>query len=162
MIEDQTISTHPNAELLERLKKDLLEAYKVEENFWKQCNRQLWLHLGDKNTGCFHASTEKRKSMNKFAVLENEDGVPVYKEKEITATIERYFSKLFTPNICNLELMDKTVSKAIYPRITNEQNETLTRIPSSEGSRKLYFSSIMKKPQALMVSLRVSSRRIGQ
>ena len=83
--------------------------------------------------------------MNKFAVLENEDGVPVYKEKEITATIERYFSKLFTPNVCNLELMDKTVSKAIYPRITNEQNETLTRIPSSEGSRKLYFSSIMKK-----------------
>lgn len=38
------------------MKSELLEAYKAEENYWKQRNRQLWLHLGDKNTGFFHAS----------------------------------------------------------------------------------------------------------
>lgn len=61
-IEEQTISRQPDVELLEKMKTELLEAYKTEENYWRQRSRQLWLHLGDKNTCFFHASTKKEKS----------------------------------------------------------------------------------------------------
>lgn len=139
-IEEQTISLHPDLELLESLKKDLLKAYITEENYWKQRSRQIWLHLGDKNTGFFHASTKKRKAINKFAMIENEEGVIVFKEEEIAATIERYFCNLFTPNVCSLEYMEEVISKAIKPCVTNEQNEKLKAIPSAEEIKEALFS----------------------
>lgn len=139
-IETETISLQPDVHRLDTLKKELLDAYKAEESYWKQRNRQLWLHLGDKNTGFFHASTKKRKAINKFAMIENEEGVEVYKEEEIAATIERYFQKLFTPNECNLDHMDEILSEAIKPRVTTEQNEGLIKIPSAEEIKKALFS----------------------
>lgn len=139
-IEQQNTSQHPNIELLEQMKKELLDAYKFEENYWKQRSRQLWLHLGDRNTGFFHASTKKRKAINKFAALEKEDGTTVYKEEKITSTIVDYFQKLFTPNNYDHSLMKETISKSITPRITEEQNDKLTKIPSPEEIKEALFS----------------------
>jgi len=50
---DPTSST----ETIARINNELSSAYKEEEEFWKQHNRQLWLTLGDRNTGYFHAIT---------------------------------------------------------------------------------------------------------
>lgn len=73
-------------------------------------------------------------------MIENEEGVIVFKEEEIAATIERYFCNLFTPNICSLEYMEEVISKAIKPCVTNEQNEKLKAIPSAEEIKEALFS----------------------
>lgn len=40
-IEEENVSLQPTEGLLEKLKKELLEAYKADENYWKQHSRQL-------------------------------------------------------------------------------------------------------------------------
>jgi len=49
---DKAISNPISDDFLIRdLNSKLLKAYLEEENFWKQRRRQLWLSLGDANTG---------------------------------------------------------------------------------------------------------------
>lgn len=130
----------PDPNLLDQMKRELLETYKAEENYWKQRSRQLWLHLEDRNTGFFHASTKKRKAINKFAMIENESGVEVYKEEDIAATIESYFRNIFTSTMDNLEQLKKIISDAITPRVTTEQNEALISIPAPDEIKDALFS----------------------
>lgn len=139
-IEKLTVSPLQDAALLERLKAELIEAYKKEEDYWKQRSRQLWLHLGDKNTGFFHASTKKRKAINKFALIETEEGETLYKEEEIAATIEGNFQKLFTQQATDPQFLADTLSNTVLPTVNEAQNEALTKIPSAEEIKAALFS----------------------
>lgn len=56
-----------NPDLIAAITLELKQAYKKEEEFWKQRSRQLWLALGDKNIGYFHAVTKGRRAINKFS-----------------------------------------------------------------------------------------------
>lgn len=60
--------------LIHEINKRLLLAYKSEEDFWKQRSRQLWLTLGDSNSGYFHAVTKGRKARNRMTVVEDANG----------------------------------------------------------------------------------------
>lgn len=73
-----------NEVLLNIIKSDLKAAYLAEESFWKQMSRNLWLSLGDKNSGYFHAVTKGRRAKNNLSVIENAECTPVFTEKEIT------------------------------------------------------------------------------
>ena len=81
---------------IQDINKQLTAAYLAEEDYWRQRSRLLWLKLGDRNTGYFHAITKSRKRANAFSVLEDADGKKVVKEEEIIEVIGAYFDKLFT------------------------------------------------------------------
>lgn len=81
---------------IQEISPQLNSAYQAEEEFWRQRSRLLWLKLGDRNTGFFHAITKTRKRANAFSVLEKDDGIVVHKEEEIVQVIGEYFDKLFT------------------------------------------------------------------
>lgn len=72
------------AEWIHTINSQLALAYKGEEDFWIQRSRQLWLSLGDRNTGYFHASTRARRVKNNITVLEDNEGKAVYDENQIT------------------------------------------------------------------------------
>jgi len=77
--------------LINNISEDLKKAYLAEEEHWKQRSRQLWLTLGDKNTGFFHASTKGRKAVNKFSVIEDDAGLTFYEEHQILKVISEYY-----------------------------------------------------------------------
>ena len=83
-------------EEIDSLNWKLVVAYRLEEEFWKQRSRQLWLALGDRNTGFFHAATKGRRAINNISVIESNEGTAVYQEEEIVKEISNYYSDIFT------------------------------------------------------------------
>ena len=137
MLEEAMSSQDPNQELISAINNKLLSAYKAEEEFWKQRSRQLWLTLGDKNSGYFHAITRGRTVVNKFSVIEKEDGTPVYEEEGILKVISDYFHLLFTSKEGERET---TIREAIKPCISSELNQSLISLPSEDEIKAACFS----------------------
>lgn len=123
--------------LIQEISKELSKAYLAEEAYWKQQSRLLWLKLGDRNTGYFHAITKTRKRINAFSVIENELGQLVHKEDEIVQVIGEYFQSLFTTKPGERE---DTVNRALHPIISDEDNHHLTSIPSPAEIKEAAFS----------------------
>ena len=115
----------------------LNEAYRAEEAFWKQRSRLLWLQLGDRNSGFFHAATKNRKRANAFTVLEDTDGNMVYKEEDIAKTVVEYYKMMFTS--VKGDCAD-TVRYALQPLITQEDNEVLIAIPTAAEIKEALFA----------------------
>lgn len=59
-LDDELSKASADEALINSLNSELKEAYQAEEEFWRQRSRQLWLTLGDKNSGYFHAITRGR------------------------------------------------------------------------------------------------------
>lgn len=115
----------------------LKKAYQDEEEYWRQRSRTLWLALGDRNSGFFHATTRVRRELNKFFVIENLQGETVYEEPEILEVITDYFSTLFTTS--NTTPM-AIVEEAIHCRVSAETNAKLTALPTPREIRNALFS----------------------
>lgn len=58
-LEEALTSPVNDTALIQEINSKLNEAYLAEEAFWKQRSRLLWLKLGDRNSGFFHAATKK-------------------------------------------------------------------------------------------------------
>lgn len=119
------------------LNRDLLNAYKAEEEFWKQRSRQLWLSLGDTNTSYFHAATKGRRARNRISAIEDEAGNRVFEEDQIGKVIADYFNKIFTSTGTSAV---EVVNRAIVPRISSETNVLLTTTPTREEIREAMFA----------------------
>lgn len=127
-LEEAMISPQNDVALLNKINADLKAAYLAEESYWKQRSRNLWLSLGDKNSGFFHAITKGRKAINNFSVMENAEGVPVFTEKEITGTIVAYHNNLFKTVPGDRR---QVVSQALNNKISYETNQELITIPTA-------------------------------
>jgi len=137
LLEEAMTSQEPNQELISTINATLLQAYKEEENYWKQRSRQLWLALVDKNSGYFHAITRNRTVLNKFSVIENGEGLPVYEEEGILQVIIAYFQHLFTSQAGDLETI---INEAISPCISETTNQNLILMPSEEEIKSACFA----------------------
>jgi len=116
---------------------ELNSAYLAEEEYWKQRSRLLWLSLGDRNTGFFHAATKNRRRANAFSVIEDDDGTTVYQEDQIAKVIVSYFQSLFTTLAGQSE---ETVNFALSPMVTADENDILIRSPSLTEIKDAVFS----------------------
>ncbi|KFK24637.1 hypothetical protein AALP_AA8G005400 [Arabis alpina] len=126
-----------DGEAIRQTNEELKTAYKAEEDFWKQRSRNMWLSLGDRNTGYFHAVTKGRNAVNTFSVIEDEDGVPRFKENEIVEVVVSYFTQLFTAKSTPCL---QTVNEAISPKVTEDMNLKLIEDPSGEDIKLAVFA----------------------
>ena len=130
-------SPNNDTTLIQGISAKLNAAYLAEEEFWKQRSRLLWLKLGDRNTGFFHAITKSRKRVNAFSVIEKEDGQMVHKEEEIVEVIGSYFQKLFLSIPGDGE---ETVRHALRPVVSEADNAKIIAIPTAAEIREAAFS----------------------
>ncbi|CAA7025583.1 unnamed protein product [Microthlaspi erraticum] len=56
-------------EELDEITQKLKEAYRDEEQYWKQKSRNLWLKDGNLNTKFYHATTKQRRAINRLVGL---------------------------------------------------------------------------------------------
>lgn len=56
-LEAALVSPQADQHLIYEITRTLAIEYKAEDEYWKQHSRLLWLQLGDRNMGYFHAVT---------------------------------------------------------------------------------------------------------
>lgn len=136
-LEEAMTSSADNTLLIKETNQALKEAYKEEEEYWRQRSITLWLALGDKNTGFFHATARIRRVLNKFSVIENSFGDAVFEESEILTVITDYFSKLFTSSG---SFGSSIVEEALSATVSAEDNDNLSSIPTPKEIKDTLFS----------------------
>ncbi|WZY68165.1 hypothetical protein YC2023_000405 [Brassica napus] len=136
-LEEALSSSVNDLALIHQINSALNEAYKAEEDHWRQRSRLLWLRLGDRNTGFFHAVSKNRKRANAFSVIEDLNGNVVYKEDDIARAIVQYYDSLFTSVAGNRTII---VNEALQRKVTDEENEKLISKPSAQEIREAVFS----------------------
>lgn len=135
-LDDAISNPIPNDDLIHEINTSLLRAYKAEEEYWRQ-RKQLWLTLGDSNTGYFHASTKVRKSKNRLTAIEDDHGIPWFEEEQIEGVICKYFDQIFTS-----EHHDglQTIENSLQPCVTDAMNEEMIREPTDTEIKEATFA----------------------
>ncbi|CAA7044062.1 unnamed protein product [Microthlaspi erraticum] len=81
--------------------------------------------------------TRGRRAINRFSILEDKEGSPVYEEAEIVEVINSYFQDLF---ITKSTTCVETVAQALKPCVSPETNEALIAIPTTDEIKSALFS----------------------
>ena len=129
MYEDDNVST----EELSAAWKDLSEALKAEEKFWKQKSIIIWLREGDMNSKFFRNLTKQRRARNRITRLIDNAGNMVEHEEGMVAIDTNYFRSLFE-TLTPTEI-DEALGN-ISSTITNEINQQIIA-PVTEWEVKL-------------------------
>ncbi|KAL4367405.1 hypothetical protein GQ457_05G022140 [Hibiscus cannabinus] len=85
-------------EVLLAAKGELSHLLKVQEAYWAQRSRVLWLSAGDQNTSFFHAKASARKKKNAIVGLYDCNGYWQTSTTEVLHVASVYFVSLFSAN----------------------------------------------------------------
>ncbi|KAL4278261.1 hypothetical protein GQ457_03G017040 [Hibiscus cannabinus] len=94
-------SRHLSPQCLEVLlaaKGELSHLLKVQEDYWAQRSRVLWLSAGDQNTSFFHSKASARKKKNVIMGLYDCNGYWQTSTNEVLRVASDYFVSLFSAN----------------------------------------------------------------
>ena len=119
-------------EIVEALK-ELSDALKAEEMFWKQKSRIFWLREGDRNTKFFHALIKQRRARNRITQLLDANGNVIEDEEGLVTIATSYFTQIFEAS--NPEDIEEALSE-VSSTITEPMNDNLTA-PVTEWEVKL-------------------------
>ena len=129
----------------EILQKTYFSACRIEEEYWRQKYRNLWLLSGDKNTKYFHKQAEARKNYKVVSEINFEGGLIKDFEGIKQAAVET-FKELFTAPIEEPLDISAHPFDLIPHLIRTEENNFLTA-PITMNEVKVALS-IMKPDSA--------------
>lgn len=122
---------------IDKIKKELMLAYREEEMYWRQKSREKWLRLGDRNSKFFHFSVKAARVRNYLRKLKDHLGRDQWSDGAKAEVAIQYFSELFaTSNPPSYE----PVFQSMLPKVTPEMNRTLTGRVTKEEVREAIFS----------------------
>lgn len=99
--------------------------------------RLNWHCAGDRNTGFFHKITKSRHVSKSMFLLKKGDDI-LEDHDEIAQHVLHYFSSLYaTPNTYQ---QNDLINKVVPHSISQEDNDLLTKLPSSEEIKEAVFA----------------------
>ncbi|KAL4378892.1 hypothetical protein GQ457_02G026740 [Hibiscus cannabinus] len=110
-------------ETLLAVKGELRHLLNVQEVYWAQRSRVLWLSAGDCNTSFFHAKASARRRKNAIQGLHDAQGLWRTSIGDVLRIASDYFMDLFSAGP-SIEI--PTFLEHISPSITNDMNSVLT------------------------------------
>ena len=111
------------------LQKSYFKSCRVEEEFWRQKSRSLWLKSGDKNTTYFHKQAEARKDYKAVTEI-NSQGTLIKDPEEIKKAAFLFFKDLFSaPEDSPLNPTDHPFD--LIPPLIQEADNLLLTAPIS-------------------------------
>ncbi|KAL6211599.1 hypothetical protein ACLB2K_016822 [Fragaria x ananassa] len=116
----------------------LNELMSIDEVYWRQRSRAIWLKDGDRNSKFFHKSASNRRKKNKLKGLYDRQGVWQNTPQGIEEVVISYFQDLFARQEPDL-VAQNTVLQTIQPRVTSEMNQTLLAPYSMEEVKVALF-----------------------
>jgi len=108
------------------LHNNLIEACRIEENYWKIKSRNLWLQEGDKNTKFFHKQAEIRKhfkTVSKIDYLGNQ----LSSFEEIKLAAHDHFKEIYTETSLEMDFSRSDILKNIPQLVSEQSNRKLLR-----------------------------------
>ena len=127
---------HTTMDQIYGLRRELLQAYRDEETFWRLKRRVQWLNEGDRNTRFFHAVTKNRVARNRLTSILNTNGEEIRGNTAIAEEAISYFKDLFSSTACN----PSNALHNIKLSVTEAMNATLLQDISEEEIKKAMFS----------------------
>ncbi|KAL4302472.1 hypothetical protein GQ457_10G012900 [Hibiscus cannabinus] len=109
-------------EVLLAAKGELSHLLKVQEAYWAQRSRVLWLSAGDQNTSFFHAKASARKKKNAIVGLYDWNGYWQTSTTEVLRVASDYFESLFS---ANPQVDAPAFLEHISPSVTADMNSGL-------------------------------------
>lgn len=114
------------------------ELLSLDEAYWRQRSRVLWLKDGDRNSVFFHRRASNRRSRNRFSGLMDENGVWCSKPSEYTGILTRYYDNIFKSEGSDFEAMEE-VLQAVLPCVSSDMNDSLIAPYTDEEIKKALF-----------------------
>ncbi|KAL4303233.1 hypothetical protein GQ457_10G009960 [Hibiscus cannabinus] len=109
-------------EVLLAAKGKLCHLLNVQEAYWVQRSRVLWLSAGDRNTSFFHAKASARKKKNVLMGLYDANGYWQTSTREVLRIASNYFVALFS---ANPPFVAPAFLEHITPSVTEDMNSGL-------------------------------------
>lgn len=99
MAQDDEFTT---TEELEDLRRQLILAFREENYFSEQKNKDQWHKDGDRNTKFHHATTKQRRAQNQIVSIKDKHGKLVESEIEVeNVAVQQIFSRSFLYLLAN-------------------------------------------------------------
>ncbi|XP_062028495.1 uncharacterized protein LOC133744394 [Rosa rugosa] len=107
----------------------------LQEKYWKQRSRALWLKEGDRNSAFFHRKASNRKCRNTIKGLQDENGEWHNDPRTIKHMLLEYYQKVFANEGVDDDAIS-TVFRATPMKVTAFMNADLT-LPYSDEEIKV-------------------------
>ncbi|KAL4380028.1 hypothetical protein GQ457_02G041970 [Hibiscus cannabinus] len=145
-------------ETLLAVKGELRHLLNVQEVYWAQRSRVLWLSAGDCNTSFFHAKASARRRKNAIQGLHDAQGLWRTSTGDVLRIASDYFMDLFSAGP-SIEI--PAFLEHISPSITNDMNSVLIADFTAEEVVSAFQDINPRKSPKLMASLVVFSANTG-
>ncbi|XP_070049720.1 uncharacterized protein [Nicotiana tomentosiformis] len=130
-----TTSAHRSE--LNEAKAKYVQVLKIQDEVLRQETKAQWLEEGYKNTAYFHSVIKGRRRRLSIQKIQDENGQWKEGESEIAQAAINHFQEIFNHGAGS---NDFSALECINPRVTDEENEMLTALPTLEEIRESIFS----------------------
>lgn len=136
-LELEQSSMDPSTSRVALLSRELVKAYRDEQNYWKMKSKDNWILHGDGNKKVFHAAVKTSRARTMVTKLMDANGVAHRSEATKAQVAIHYFQDLFKSS--NSEDY-RDMLQGFSAKVTDRMNQSLTQTVTADEVKHAVFS----------------------